>query len=86
MKTIEAVRQIPIEVKIPKAPNRFLQLTGIGLQMGLTIYLGAQLGKYLDGQYPMGKNWFTIGFTLLAVAISLYNLLRQVNRINKEDE
>lgn len=73
-------------MKTPKPPKRFLHLTGFGLQMGLTIYLGAQLGKYLDQQYPHEKNWFTIGFTLLAVAISLYNLLRQVNRLNNKDE
>lgn len=68
--------------KIPK----FARLSGIGLQMGATIFLGAYLGKYLDGKYPADKKWFTIGFTLFAVAISLYNVLRQVNRINNEDE
>lgn len=68
-----------------KRPNRYLVLAGSGLQMGITIYIGAQIGKYLDGEYPQEKNWFTIGFTLLFVAISLYNLLKQVNRLNDSD-
>ncbi len=65
---------------------RFARLSGIGLQMGATIYLGAMLGKFLDGKFPNKKNWFTIGLTLFAVALSLYNVLRQVNRINAEDD
>ena len=68
-----------------KRPNRYIILTGIGLQMGITIYLGAYLGKYLDGKYPNEKNWFTIGFTLFAVAVAFYNVLRQVNKMNKDD-
>ncbi|UTW68122.1 AtpZ/AtpI family protein [bacterium SCSIO 12643] len=63
--------------------NTAIQLTGVGAQMGVTIYLGAKLGKYLDTQYPNDKNWFTIGITLFAVAVSLYNLIQQVNKLNK---
>ncbi len=66
--------------------NHFLQLTGVGLQMGITIYLGAQLGSWLDTKYPAQKKWYTIGFTILAVAIALYNVLQQVNRINDRNE
>ncbi|OFZ58100.1 MAG: hypothetical protein A3D92_02695 [Bacteroidetes bacterium RIFCSPHIGHO2_02_FULL_44_7] len=69
-----------------KGPPRFARLSGIGLQMGATIFLGAYLGKYLDGKYPADKKWWTIGLTLLAVVISLYNVLRQVNSINSEDD
>jgi len=65
-----------------KKPPRFIALTGIAFQMGLTIYLGAALGKYLDQKFPLEKNWFTIILTLLAVVLSFYNLLRQVNKIN----
>jgi F0F1-type ATP synthase assembly protein I len=66
--------------------NRFARLSGIGFQMGATIFLGAILGKYLDERYPSTKKWLTIGCTLLAVAIALYTVLRQVNQLNKEDE
>ncbi len=52
--------------------------------MGATIFLGAYAGKWLDQKYPLDKNWFTIGFTLVFVAIALFNVLRQVNKINKD--
>ena len=72
--------------KKPKPRNNFIRLSGIGLQMGATIFLGAYAGKFLDQKFPSNKNWFTIGLTILAVAISLYNILKQVNRINQEED
>lgn len=72
--------------KESKGSSRFLRLSGVGFQMGVTIFLGAWFGKYLDGKYPMDKKWWTIGLTITAVAISLYNVLRQLNRINSEDD
>lgn len=68
----------------PKRPlNTVFQLSGLGIQMGVTIWLGAELGKYLDATYPNEKGWFTIGITLFAVAISMYHMITQVNRFNK---
>lgn len=68
----------------PKKPlNKYIRLTGAGLQMGITIYLGAYFGKWLDVKYPNDQNWFTIILTLLAVVISFYSLLQQINDINK---
>jgi membrane protease YdiL (CAAX protease family) len=68
----------------PKKPlNKYIRLTGVGLQMGLTIYLAAYLGKWLDGKYPNENNLYTIFITLLGVVIAFYNLLIQVKQINK---
>lgn len=72
--------------KESREPSRFLRLSGLGFQMGITIFLGAYLGKFLDAKYPMEKKWWTIGLTITAVAVALYNVLRQLNRINAEDE
>ncbi len=70
-----------------KSPiSRYARFSGIAFQMGATIFLGAYLGRYLDDKYPSNKKWFTIGLTLFAVAISLYNILRQLNKINAEDD
>jgi len=66
--------------------SKFIRLSGIGIQMGATIFIGAYLGKYLDGRFPSNKKWFTIALTLLAVGISLYNILRQVNKLNEEKD
>lgn len=54
---------------------------GIGAQMGITIYLFVILGKWLDTNYNDGEKLYIIIMTLLGVAISLYAVLKQVNRI-----
>lgn len=68
-----------------KKPKKQLRnaaiLMGIGLQMGITIYLFVLLGKWLDTNYNDGKKLYIIIMTLLGVAISLYAVLKQVNRI-----
>lgn len=66
-----------------KPPNKFLALTSAGIQMGLTIYLAVYAGKKLDQSYPNEKGWFTIAFTILGVFISIYLLIKQVNKINE---
>lgn len=66
--------------------RRALRLSGIGFQMGATIFLGAYAGKYLDATYPMEKKWFTIVCTLTAVAIALYFVLKQVNKLNEGEK
>ena len=66
-----------------KSPNKFIILSGAGIQMGVTIYVAVYIGKKLDESYPNEKNWFTIILTLLGVAIALVSLITQVNKINK---
>ncbi len=66
--------------------TRFARLSGIGFQMGATIFLGAMLGKYLDERFPSTKKWFTIGCTLLSVSVALYMVLKQVNRLNQNED
>lgn len=71
---------------MPTQRNRYLVLMGIATQMGLTIFGGAYLGKWLDSEYPSSKQWFTIACTLAAVAIALYMVLKQVNQLNRDEE
>ena len=68
-----------------KQSKKFLVLTGIAIQMGVTVFLGAYLGKYLDMKYSYSKKWFTMLFTILSIGISIYFLLRQLKRINEQD-
>ena len=75
-----------MDKKKSNGTSKFARLSGVGLQMGATIFLGAYAGKLLDEKYPSNKKWFTIGLTLFAVGLSLYNVLRQVNKLNSEDE
>lgn len=56
-------------------------LSGITIQMGVTIYLFVLLGKFLDTKFNNGDKLYIIIMTLLGVAISLYTVIKQVNRI-----
>ncbi|RED48912.1 AtpZ/AtpI family protein [Seonamhaeicola aphaedonensis] len=59
-------------------------LTGVAIQMGVTIYLFVLLGKWLDTKYNHGEKLFIIITTLAGVAISLYAVVKQLNRLNND--
>lgn len=74
--------------KEPKEPpsglKKWAVLSGIGFQMGATIFVCAWIGKKLDSKYnPSEKDWFTIGFVLFGVFASLYIVLKQLKNLNK---
>jgi len=56
-------------------------LSGVGLQMGITIYLFVKLGKWLDVQYNNGDKLYIIIFTLAGVGISIFSMIKLLNRI-----
>ena len=65
-----------------KQLKQIAALSGIAIQMGVTIYLFVIFGKWLDASFnPSGKA-FLIIFTLLGVGISLYAVLKQINKLN----
>lgn len=51
--------------------------------MGIIIFAFSWFGGWLDDKYGNIKNTNTIIFTLLGVFIALYNVIRQVNQLNK---
>jgi uncharacterized membrane protein YfcA len=61
--------------------NKWLALSGVGLQMGLTIFLGNLLGKWLDTTF--NKSFLEPTITILAIFISIYSVIKGVNKINK---
>ncbi|TMM30443.1 AtpZ/AtpI family protein [Polaribacter aestuariivivens] len=68
--------------KSQKKPlNKAIALSGAGLQMGLTIYLGFLLGKWLDKVFEL--NYLTETITLLAIFLAMYALIKQANKINE---
>ena len=71
--------------KPKKQANKYIVLTGIGLQMGLTIYLAIYLGRWLDATFNNGERLYIIIFTLLGVGVALFNVVRQTNQLNKDD-
>ncbi len=67
----------------PKNQTKYwLSLTGIAVQMGVIIYLGAKAGNWLDATYGSEKNTYTIILTLLAVAIAMYLVVKQTKKLN----
>ncbi|MCK0108315.1 AtpZ/AtpI family protein [Flavobacteriaceae bacterium S0825] len=52
--------------------------------MGIIIYLFILLGKWLDSEYNNGDKLFVIFGTLLGVGVSLYTVVKQLNRINSK--
>jgi uncharacterized membrane protein len=69
-----------------KKSNKWLTLINIPIQMGIVIFLFSYAGDWLDHKYPNKHNLFIKGLTLIGVAISFYNLNRQLKSINSSDE
>lgn len=63
--------------------KRWAILSGIGIQMGVIIYLFVKAGNWLDQNYNSEEKKYTILLTLLGVGISLFLVLKQTNRLNK---
>ena len=72
--------------KKKKPLNRYLVLTSVPFQIGITIYLGVYLGECLDSKYTFEKPWFTILGVLLALFVAMYSVIQQLDRLNKQDE
>lgn len=67
-----------------KPTNKWLALINIPFQMGLIIFLGVMLGQWLDEKFKIEGSVLTIVFSLLAVFIALYNVIRQVNKMSND--
>ncbi len=52
--------------------------------MGVVIFLFAYLGQYLDEKYQT-ENYVKI-FTIVGVFLAMYNVIRQVNQMNKNEK
>lgn len=66
---------------VQKKPlNKAIRLSGAGLQMGLTIYLGFLLGEWLDKKLEL--TFLTTTVTLIAIFAATYGLIKQANKIN----
>lgn len=67
-----------------KGPNKFLVFSGMAVQMGATIGLGAWGGQQLDQKYQPEKPYWTIALSLLGVFISLYLLIKQAKKLSDD--
>ncbi|MCD9574690.1 AtpZ/AtpI family protein [Flavobacterium soyae] len=66
-----------------KQNNKWIALINIPIQMGVIIFLFSYLGTWLDENHPNEKIYYNKILVMVGVAIALYNVIRQVNEINK---
>lgn len=62
--------------------KRWAVLSAIGLEMGVIIYAFVKLGTWLDINYNSGNNGYIIATTFVGIAISLFLVVKQTNRLN----
>lgn len=67
-----------------KPLSKFIRFTSIAVQMGLTIYVGSLLGKWLDEIYQ--NQLYTKICTLVAVFGAMVSVIMQVSKISKEND
>lgn len=66
--------------------NKWLALINIPIQMGIVIFVFSYFGKWLDETYKNETISYTKALTIIGVFIALYNVIRQVNQMNKNDK
>jgi hypothetical protein len=76
----------PEKPKKTKGTNPYLRFTGLAFQMGITIGLGAWGGSELDAWSGNQKPVYTIIFSLLAIGISLYLIIKEALKLSNEDK
>ncbi|KGO81352.1 putative F0F1-ATPase subunit (Ca2+/Mg2+ transporter) [Flavobacterium cauense R2A-7] len=68
-----------------KSPNKWLALINIPFQMGIVIFAFAWLGQWLDENHPNPKVYYNKILVVVGVFLALYNVIRQVNELNKNE-
>lgn len=69
-----------------KPLNKFIRLSGVGLQMGITIYVAAYFGKQIDAHYQFEKKYITLILILFAFIGTLISLMAQLKKINEKEK
>ena len=69
-----------------KQLNKYVSLASIPFQIGSVVYVGSYFGKILDLKYGFVKTpWITLIFVLFAIVLSFYSIIKQLQRINKNE-
>lgn len=66
--------------------SKYIRFTGIAFQMGLTIYLGNLLGNWLDIRLSNTNELYTKICTLFAVFSAMFSVIRQVSKLDKNND
>ena len=68
-----------------KNGSKFIKFSSLGVQMIVLIGGGAWGGQLLDDKMQNEKPIFTIVFSLLGIFASLYFVIREANKLSKDD-
>jgi len=78
--------QEDLNKKSPKRQlNKYARFSGIAFQMIVIIALGTYGGYKLDEKYPNKYQAYTIILSLLSVVISMYYVIKAVNRTSNNN-
>jgi F0F1-type ATP synthase assembly protein I len=69
-----------------KSVSKFARFSAVGIQMGAIIAIFTWLGTYLDEKYKSETPWWTIGLSIFGVTASLVLVIREVMKMEKEDD
>lgn len=67
--------------KPKKRPKAWAVLSGVAVQMGVTLYFASKAGKALDAHWDTGRV-FTLIILMLALFINMYWLVKYLERFN----
>jgi len=70
--------------KQDKPLKNFAALSGLGVQMGVIIYVLVCIGKWLDAYLNLTKNFFVAIGAITGVALGLYVVLKQLKKIQNK--
>lgn len=62
-----------------------LRMTDIAFRMGITIAIGAWLGRWIDRQLGLSKPIFLLIISLLAVAGAIFMVIRDADKFGKKN-
>ena len=64
--------------RAPRNARNYVQYTGMALEMGLLIFVGAWLGRKLDQWLALEKPIFTLILTLLFTVGAIYRVIKSL--------
>ena len=67
-----------------KETMKWLRFSGIAIQMGVVIWLGSILGKYIDSKTERYDELWSNIITLIAVLLAMFSVIREVIKISKD--
>lgn len=69
--------------KSNKDTSKWLVFTTMPFQMAITIIVFYFIGNWADKKWMIPNDWGTKCLTLLGIFIAIYQIISQVNKLNK---